>query len=121
MGTFPVYATTVGPAVPYGTGRAKVGTRGCSPLVLATMHGLASIRHNHPYGFHSAGTPSEVPSERLGGRDRKWVAVVHETAAPSHVALMPRLGIEPLACEGRVVVGHSCRTISCSSTRPLLA
>src|SRR5215472_11231569 len=104
MGTFPVYATTVGPAVPCGTGWGKVGTRGCSPLVLATMHGLASIHHNHPYGFHSACTPSEIPSERLGGRDRKWVAVVHEPAAPSHVALKPRLAIEPPACEGRAVV-----------------
>ena len=75
----------------------------------ATMHGLASIHHNQPYGFHSAGTPSEIPSERLGGRDRKWVAVVHETAAPSHVALMPRLGIEPLACEGRVVVAATAK------------
>ena len=121
MGTFPVYATTVGPAVPYGTEKARVGARGCSTLIAGTSrHGLAVVHHDRPYGLHSAGTPSEIPSECFHGRNSKWFAIVHDATAASHVALMPRLGTKWQARKARMVVGHSCRTTSCgpSPARP---
>ena len=97
----PVYARAAAPAVPCGTERAKVakrrvakrrvgkgrvGARGSSLVAGTPRYGLAVVHHERPYGVHSAGTPSEVPSECLSGRNPKWIALIHEPTAASHGA-----------------------------------
>jgi hypothetical protein len=81
---------------------------------------LAFIHHERPYVLHSARTPSKMPSERPRSGDRKWVAIVHDATAASHVAAMPRLGIEWHARRARGLVGHPARTRSCGPTGPSL-
>ena len=119
--TLHVYATAVDLQFPMAQrrrGSAQEAARRSSQA--PPRHGLAVIHHDRPCGLHSAGTPSEIPSECFRGRDSKWVAIVQDATAASHVALMPRPGTKWHARKARMVVGHSSRTTSCgpSLARP---